>query len=115
MVNLRRLLQFCFACVCFCICLPQVFARNSVNPYGKSGGAADSIMEKVIFFAPFYASIVDDYRAELYIKGRVNIKKKNHIIRFLPTMFRLRKGVREYLIETYSDLHFTAPISTTKR
>lgn len=109
MVNLRRLLQFCFACVCLCICLPQVFARNSVNPYGKSGGAADSIMEKVIFFAPFYASIVDDYRAELYIKGRVNIKKKNHIIRFLPTMFRLRKGVREYLIETYSDLHFTAP------
>ncbi|MDO4164144.1 MAG: DUF5686 family protein [Bacteroides sp.] len=66
-------------------------------------------MEKVIFFAPFYESIVDDYRAELYIKGKVNVKKKNHIIRFLPTMFRLRKGVREYIMETYSDLHFTAP------
>ncbi len=24
-------------------------------------------------------------------------------------MFRLQKGVREYLLETYSDLHYTAP------
>lgn len=24
-------------------------------------------------------------------------------------MFRIRKGVREYMMETYSDLHFTAP------
>ena len=24
-------------------------------------------------------------------------------------MFRLQKGVRQYMVETYSDLHFTAP------
>lgn len=66
-------------------------------------------MKKVIFYAPFYESIIDDYRAELYIKGKVNLRKKNHILRFIPTMFRIRKGVREYLMETYSDLHFTAP------
>ena len=66
-------------------------------------------MKKVIFFAPFYESIIDDYRADLYIKGKVNLRKKNHILRFIPTMFRIRKGVREYMMETYSDLHFTAP------
>ena len=66
-------------------------------------------MKKVIFFAPFYETITDDYKAELYIKGKVNVRKKNHILRFVPTMFRIRKGVREYLMETYSDLHFTAP------
>ncbi len=66
-------------------------------------------MQKVIFFAPFYEGIVEEYRAELYIKGRVNIRKQNRILRFLPSMFRLRKGVKEYMVETYSDLHFTAP------
>lgn len=87
----------------------DVHAEDTRNPYGKRGTVADSLMEKVIFFAPFYESIIDDYRADLYIKGRVNIRKKNYLIRFLPTMFRLRRGVREYLIETYSNLHFTAP------
>ncbi|MBQ8501466.1 MAG: hypothetical protein IJ494_04045 [Bacteroides sp.] len=71
--------------------------------------SADSIMEKVIFFAPLYEKVVDSYKAELYIKGHVNIRKKNGIIRFLPSMFRLQKGVRQYLMETYSDLNFTAP------
>lgn len=66
-------------------------------------------MGKVIFFAPFYERIVEDYKAELYIKGRANIRKKNHILRFVPSMFRIRKGVNEYVMETYSDLHFTAP------
>lgn len=84
-------------------------AHDRMNPFGACGGSADSIMSKVIYFAPYYAGLVDEYKAELYIKGRMNVKKKNHIIRFLPSMFRLRKGVREYLIETYSDLHFTAP------
>ncbi len=70
---------------------------------------ADSIMEKVIFFAPFYESIVEDYTAELYIKGRVNIRKKNHLLRYAPSMFRIRRGMREYMMETYNDLHFTAP------
>lgn len=87
----------------------EAAAKDIPNIYGKRGVSADSIMEKVIFFAPFYESIVNEYRAELYIKGRVNIRKKNHIIRFLPTMFRIRKGVNEYMMETYSDLHFTAP------
>ena len=87
----------------------EAAAKDISNIYGKHGVSADSIMEKVIFFAPFYESIVNEYRAELYIKGRVNIRKKNHIIRFLPTMFRIRKGVNEYMMETYSDLHFTAP------
>ena len=70
---------------------------------------ADSIMQQVIFYAPLYESIVDRYDASLYIKGRVHIPKKNRLIRFIPSMFRLRKGVTEYLTETHSDLHFTAP------
>ena len=60
-------------------------------------------------FAPFYEKIVNDYRADLYIKGKLNIRKKNFIFRYLPKMIPMQKDVREYLMESYSDLHFTAP------
>jgi hypothetical protein len=101
-------------CIGTLLCLllsacPKVQAASIPDPYDASLLSADSIMKKVIFFAPFYESIIDDYRADLYIKGKVNLRKKNHILRFIPTMFRIRKGVREYMMETYSDLHFTAP------
>ena len=39
----------------------------------------------------------------------MDIQKKNFILRYVPSMFRLQKGVREYMLETYSDLHYTAP------
>ena len=101
-------------CIGTLLCLllsacPKVQAASIPDPYDASLLSADSIRKKVIFFAPFYESIIDDYRADLYIKGKVNLRKKNHILRFIPTMFRIRKGVREYMMETYSDLHFTAP------
>ena len=83
----------------------------SPHPYPADANrrTADSIMERAIFFAPMYAEAVESYKASLYIKGYVNIRKKNHILRFVPSMFRLRKGVNEYMVESYSDLNFTAP------
>lgn len=93
--------------------LCTVGAVSLPRPYPVAPDAAmrsaDSIMQQVIFFAPMYAKAVESYKASLYIKGYVDIRKKNHILRFVPSMFRLRKGVREYMVESYSDLHFTAP------
>lgn len=80
-----------------------------MNPYTHREISADSIIERVMTFAPLYETIVSDYRANLYIKGKMDIQKKNFILRYVPSMFRLQKGVREYLLETYSDLHYTAP------
>lgn len=93
----------------------EVNAKSISNPYGERGKMADSIMQKVFLFASFYESVVDDYQAELYIKGQVNVRKKNFAIRYLPNMFRLKKGVREYMIETLSDLHFSAPNIYTQK
>lgn len=96
--------------ICFLLFgLSEANAESVSDSYGKRKDTADSIMDKVVFYAPFYERIVADYQAELYIKGRVNIKKQNAILRYLPTMFRLKKGVKEYMTETYSDLHFSAP------
>jgi hypothetical protein len=70
---------------------------------------ADSIMKQVIFYAPLYENLISHYKAELYIKGVVDVRKKNQLLRWLPSMFRVKKGVRQYVMETYSDLQFTAP------
>lgn len=80
-----------------------------LNPYTKQPVSVDSIVREVMEFAPFYEKIVKDYRAELYIKGKLNVKKKNLMFRYLPTLFRMQKGVREYIAESASDLHYTAP------
>lgn len=69
----------------------------------------DSLMKQVAFYAPFYREIVKSYQAKLYMKGLVKIPKKNQLIRFLPTMFRMKKGVNEYLTETMGELHYTTP------
>ena len=96
--------------LCLFSFIPKGAANNYIiNPYTHQEISADSIIERVMTFAPLYETIVSDYRANLYIKGRMDIQKKNFILRYVPSMFRLQKGVREYLLETYSDLHYTAP------
>ena len=87
----------------------RVLANDAVESHHPKESAADSIIKNVMTFAPSYESIVSDYKASLYIKGKINIKKKNIILRYVPSMFSLKKGVREYLLETYSDLHYSAP------
>ena len=84
-----------------CASLQKAGATAVPQSYAEQRAYADSIMDRVIFFAPFY-------EAELYIKGWANIRKKNHLLRFIPSMFRIKKGVREYMMETYSELHYTA-------
>ena len=48
-----------------------------MNPYTHQEISADSIIERVMTFAPLYETIVSDYRANLYIKGKMDIQKKN--------------------------------------
>lgn len=69
----------------------------------------DSILQNIFQFSPFYSRIVDEYKADLYIKGRVKVHKSNKLVRYIPSMFRLEKGVRDYIIESLSEMHYTAP------
>ncbi len=99
---------------CMVLCLFSFISKGTaangvMTSYAYRGISADSVIERVMTFAPFYETIVSDYRASLYIKGKMDIQKHNFILRYVPSMFRLQKGVNEYLLETYSDLHYTAP------
>ena len=47
----------------------------------------DSILTHIFNAANFYASEVEEYKAELYLKGLLKIHKRNRIIKYIPSMF----------------------------
>lgn len=89
-------------------------------PFALSAGKEESgmsdkpkvdplILKNIFNYSPFYARAVDEYKAEIYLKGRVKVHKSNKLIRYIPSMFRLEKGVDDYILESVSDMHFMAP------
>ena len=46
------------------------------------------ILKNIFSYSPFYARAVDEYKADLYLKGRVKVHKSNKLIRYIPSMFR---------------------------
>ncbi|WP_321332765.1 DUF5686 family protein [uncultured Bacteroides sp.] len=104
----RYILIWLFLCSLFFF-TQRSLAGSVLSPYNQERVSIDSILDKVMLYAPFYEKIVGDYTADLYIKGRMNVKTKNQIIRFVPSMFKMRKNVREYIMESYSELHFSFP------
>ena len=71
--------------------------------------ASDSLLRNVFQFAPFYSKIIDEYSADLYIKGGLHVHKRNYLLRYVPSMFRFEKGINDYIIESISEIHYTAP------
>lgn len=93
--------------------ISSAWAENTNAYYVYNGGndsvSVNTIVDGVMDHAPYYANVIKEYRADLYVKGRVYVRKSNIFVRFIPAMFRPKKGTKEYLVESYSDLHFTAP------
>lgn len=51
--------------------------------------AAEAIMRQVIEKADIYEDVIQEYGAEIYLKGRTEILKKNFLIRFANHLFPL--------------------------
>lgn len=70
---------------------------------------ADSIICRMHRAAALYADFIHEYRAEVYVKAQLDIIRKNAGFRYIPGLFRTEKNANRYIVETYSDLHYTAP------
>ena len=90
----------------FPISLSAMEKSDSVSHYQV---IQDSILQNIFQFSPFYSKIVDEYKADVYLKGRVRVHKSNKLVRYIPSMFRLEKGINDYIIESLSEMHYTAP------
>ncbi len=82
---------------------------NRPTPDPDYGEDADSIVSRVIEASGRYAHIVDEYYGNIYLKGRFKVHRSNRLIKVVPAMFRLEKGVKDYLVESDNEVHYTAP------
>lgn len=93
-----------------CLLLPlHIAAKGDKLRVPDKPVVADSILQSIFQFSPFYSRIIDEYKAELYIKGKLKVHKRNHLIRYVPSMFRFEKHVKDYILESLSEMHYTAP------
>lgn len=67
------------------------------------------LMEQIVAKAPRYADTISGFRSSFYMRGRFKVNRQNRLFRYLPSMFRLRKGVNDYLTETSGELHYSSP------
>ena len=93
-----------------CLLFPlTLMAEETHQRIPEKPAVPDSILQNIFQFSPFYSRIVDEYKADVYLKGRVRVHKSNKLVKYIPSMFRLEKGVNDYIIESMSEMHYTAP------
>lgn len=69
----------------------------------------DSLLKHLNTVTPVYKDTVQEYRASMYVRAFLNLDKKNLLFRYLPQVLQSEKGIKEYLLETYRDIHYTYP------
>lgn len=89
--------------------LMMFFAVRVDASDGKPPVSALEVMRHVSDFAADYCDVVDEYTSNVYIKGKLEVRKKNFLFRYIPSLFKLEKGVKRYMSESYNELHYTAP------
>lgn len=86
-----------------------IMAKDSKVALPDKPVVPDSILKNIFQFSPFYSKIVDEYNADLYLKGKVLVHRSNKLVKYIPSMFSLEEGVRHYIIESLSEMQYTAP------
>lgn len=69
----------------------------------------DSIIDKMVEVVPIYSLFIKEYHSEYYIKERLNIDRKNIFFRYLPFMFHIKNGERQFISEMSTTVHYTYP------
>ena len=86
-----------------------IHAEGNKDKYVYRPTLSDTVLQSIFQFSSFYSQVVDEYKADLYMKGRLKVHKSNKLVRYIPSMFRLEDGVNDYVIESVSEMHYTAP------
>lgn len=84
-------------------------ADNIISLVPQKKTVPDSLLDKMFLSASRYSGLVKEYEGDLYLKGHFKVHHQNRIMRYLPSMFRLEKGIKNYVHESISELHYTAP------
>ncbi len=69
----------------------------------------DSLLSRIRNSSKFYERNTPDYQAGIYMKGDLNINKRNIILKGIPYYSRIPSNKNYYFIETYGSLTHTYP------
>lgn len=102
---------FLFLFSSFCLYAEKIEENEFLSGSDKNEAyrMADSIMRKVIDKAVSYEHLVSEFKAEVYIKGYLEVLKKNILYRFTPSIIPTDRKGRNNIFELVSDLTFSAP------
>ena len=106
LVSIRKIMLVCLLVFVFPF---TILAEENKERMPEKPLVPDSILQNIFQFSPFYSKIVDEYKADLYMKGRVKVHKSNRLVKYIPSMFRLEDGVWDYIVESLSEMHYTSP------
>ncbi|MFA6830784.1 MAG: DUF5686 family protein [Bacteroidaceae bacterium] len=81
----------------------SIFYRNKVL------SVTDSVINEAQKRAVLYRDQVKEFTAQTYLKGTVELNKRNIFLKYVPFMFDLQKKENFYVMESVSDLHYTHP------
>ena len=86
-------------------CVFPVFPAKAKEPLNK----ADSILTKVFIGQGFYGKFINEFDADIYIKGNSTVKKKNILYRYAPDFLYLDKKGKNTFVEMLLKVHFKHP------
>lgn len=93
--------------VCLVFFLITVQAANGKTV--RIHEAVDRLVDSLHTHSPKHREAVQSYWAGVYTKVYLDIKNRNFLFRHIPSLFHSERGVDEYLLETFSRVHYTAP------
>ncbi|MFH1121049.1 MAG: DUF5686 and carboxypeptidase regulatory-like domain-containing protein [Bacteroidota bacterium] len=101
------------------IILPgMVYSLKEVEVSDGGEDPAYRIMRRVIRKAPLYAGMVKSFKAEVYIRGSLNIRKISAMVKWMAREDLKKSEIREggtYLEESVNEIEFTSPDKTRQK
>ena len=97
----KRKKNFLFLFFCF-ISLSNVYSINELNN-------ADSIIIQLFRNKEVYGKYIENYTAQIYLKGNAEVLRKNILFNYAPDFFYLNKGNDNSFVESLIDVRYTSP------
>ena len=114
MGKLRNIYHVIFRLLMYLLALSfatEARGGDNMPSYLSKPHVTDSVLSHIFHSASVYAQEVEEYKADLYLKGRLQIHKQNRIIKYVPSMFRFEKGVNDYIHDLGFRVNFHPKVS----
>ncbi|MCO5257136.1 MAG: DUF5686 and carboxypeptidase regulatory-like domain-containing protein [Lentimicrobium sp.] len=96
----------------------MVYNLSGVVVSSSGEDPAYGIMRQVIRMAPQYAGMVKYYKADVYIRGSLELRSISRMVKWMAREDLKESGIREgdvYMEESVNEIEFTAPSKVNQR